>query len=74
MSPELGLEGGCGPHVLGELGALWDTWNCRWATMGVGGEVGLPCARRSKGEGLRAQNHFCNGSYCPQEGTNVNER
>lgn len=42
MSPELGLEGGCGQCVLGELGAPWDTWNCRWAMMGVGGGLGSP--------------------------------
>lgn len=65
MCPELGLEGGCGQHVLGELGALWDTWNCRWALMGVEGESRLPCAWRSKFEDLCAQNHFCNGNYCP---------
>lgn len=74
MSPELGLVGGCGPHAPGELGALWDAWNCRWAMTGVGGEVGLPRAPRSKCEGLCVHSRFCSGSYCPQEGINVNER
>lgn len=63
ISPE--LEGGCGQHLLGEVGALWDTWNCKWAVMGIGGECGLAYAWRSKLEDLCVQNHFCNGNYCP---------
>lgn len=74
MSPELSLEGGFGQHLLREVGALWDTWHCRWAMMGVRGEFRLPCAWRSKFEDLCVQNHSCNGTYCPREGIKVNER
>lgn len=74
MSPELDLGGGCGQHVPRELGTLWDTWNCRWAKMSVGGGLRRPYAQRSKFEDLCLQNHFCNGNYCPREGIKVNER
>lgn len=48
MSPELGLGGKCGQHVSRELGTFWDTWNCRWAMVSVGGGLRCPYAQRSK--------------------------